>query len=498
MKKYITIAEHFKLNRTQYDLDFFDCYIKKDTPLFIDPWAIRCGDDDFSVSCYQKIQSVFERLIEYIKAEDKVKALDLLDNLHEPSETGLGFGKKTKNGSSVGKEKSEDIYNALKESKAVKTGYLNDLEDTALHIENISSDNISDIVTNIIRLDLMKYTEEQCDLYNIPMVETQTKVYWDETKKDFVQSNKKRSLVVDGKKILLVPKSVIRRGISISYSDFYKKGILEFEQARHYDARTSLCRTLKGKIVAKPYKKTLEEKDEYKLSRELVFKYIKEYPELLKEYKRKKSDRELNLVGNEDILKKQKRKNDLFESVENKIKRFSEIKPGPHEASNYHDHILDCLNTIFNDAGSDNYLSAPKKESSENQGRKKIDITFHNSSNNGFFSRLSNYGGLICAKIFFECKNYQHDIKNPEYDQLNGRFNNRESTIGYIVCRNIEDKTKVIETCKDFIANKNHYIFVLTDDDIILLLKAVLEKDRDLIINTILQSKMDEIIKVRA
>ncbi len=496
MKMKKTISEYFELGKTQYDLDFFDCFIKKDTPLFIDPWAIRCGDDDFSVDCYQKIQSVFERLINYIRKGNRDKALDLLDNLHEPSETGLGYGRKTKDGKSIGRKKSRAIYRKLKESKAVKSGYLNDLEDTALHIENIGNDNVSDIVTNIIRLDLIKYTQQQCDLYGIDMAETQTKIFWDESKRDFLQKNQERLLVVEGKKMLLVPKRVLRRHISINYADFYNKGILEFEQARHYDLRTALCRTLKDKSIAKPYKKTLKKDGRYNLSRELVFDYIKDRPTLLKEYKNKKSKVALNTVGNEDIIKKQRRKNEIQESITQKIKMFQKIKPGNQDADDYHEHILDCLNTIFNDPSSSNYLCGPKKEDPQNQGRKRIDITFHNSSDRGFFSRLSNYGRLFCAKILFECKNYSHDINNPEYDQMNGRFNNRESTIGYIVCRGIKNKKRALETCRDFVINRSVYVFVLTDKDIIVLLNAVLDRNRDEIINNFLQTKMDEIVQI--
>ncbi len=497
MKKQKTISDHFKLGKTQYELDFFDCYVANDTPLFIDPWAIRCGDDEFSVNCYQKIQSVFSRLIAYAKKGEKVKALDLLDNLHEPRETGLGYSKKNKQGASVGPLKSVEIYEALLKSRALKSGLLNDLEDTALHIDGIGADNISDIITNIIRYELIKYTQEQCDLYKIPMTVSQTKSFWDESSKDFIQSNGERLLIIDGKKILLVPKKVLRRDLLISYSDFYQKGILEFEQSRHLDLRTSLCRTLADKTLAEPYKKTLKEDPRYQLSRELVSEYIDSNPELLDKYKKGKLDKASNPVSNEGILSKQDRNIDLEKLINEKIEKLKKIPVGPKYATIYHEHIFDCLNTIFNDPGVDNYLSSPKKEDRENSGRKRIDITFHNSSTKGFFSRLSNYGGLFCAKILFECKNFSPDIANPEYDQMNGRFNNRTSTIGYIVCRNIADKVKSIETSKDFVANKSHYIMVLTDSDIVKLLKACLSKDRNIIIDMILEGKIQEILSVR-
>ncbi len=502
MKSRKTFSEYFKLNKTQYDLDFFDCYIYYDTPLFIDPWAIRCGEDDFSVSCYQKICSVFDRLIDYTNQKDKARAIDLLDNLHEPRETGLGYAKNGKEGSSIGREKSEKIYDALLKSKAVRSGQLIDLEDTALHIEGIGRDNVSDIVTNIIRYDLIKYTQEQCDLYNVRMTMTQTKIFWDEEEKDFIQKNEERLLLVDGKKVLLVPKRVIRKGLAINYSDFYNKTILEFEQGRHYDARTSLCRMLRDKknkkltILKPPYKKTLKEDGRYNLSRDLVFKYIDEYPKLLEEYKKGKIDNNIITVSNNEILEKQNKSKTLRESIEKKIKRFEELKPGEGDANNYHDHILDCLNIIFNDSIYANYLSAPKKEAPINQGRKKIDIKYHNSSVRGFFSRLSNYGNLFCAKILFECKNYTQDLKNPEYDQLVGRFNNRESTIGFIVCRNISNKNYALEKCRDFLKDGRGYVFILTDIDIIKLLQFIIDKKRDGLIDNFLELKMKELSQI--
>lgn len=498
MKKGKTISEYFDLKRTQYDLDFFDCFINEDTPLFIDPWAIRCGKDEFSENCYQKIHSVFSVLIEHIKNQDEIKALDLLDNLHEPSETGLGYTDRGKKGSAVGGKKSKDIYNILLKSKAVKTGLLKDLEDTALHIDGIGPDNISDIITNIIRYDLIKYTKEQCDFYDIETHETTTKTYWNEQKKDFDQGDEE-SLIVDGKKILLVPKKFLRKGLSINYSDFYNKGILEFEQARHWDARTSLCRTLKDKkgitrIVAPPYKKTL--KNKYPLSRGLVFKYINENPELLINYKNQKIEQHIKTISNDKIIQEQNKNYTLKDSIDQKIKKFSSIKPGKDQADEYHNHISDCLNLIFNDSTFDNYLNGFKKEYPQNERRKKVDIKFFNAGFKGFFSRLANYGNLFCAKIFFECKNFSHDLSNPEYDQMLGRFNKRESTIGYIVCRKIENKEASLKSCKDFLKNLGFYIFVLTDEDIISMLKALLGKDRDIIISDILQKKMDELIDI--
>ena len=493
-KKLKTVSERLSLNKSQYELDFFDSYVGRDTPLFIDPWSIRSSDDQFSSSCYRKIQSVFEKLIEYIKDNKKERALDLLDNLHEPRETALGYSFSGVDGSSIGREKSIKIYDKLKKSKAIKSGLLVDIEDTALHVEGIGPDNISDIITNIIRIDLIKYTQQQCDLYGIGTYPTTTKVYWDEQSQDFVQSQEKM-LFIDDKKVMLIPKKILRKRLSINYEDFYRKGILEFEQSRHLDLRTSLCRTLANETLAKPYKKTLKEDPRYKLSRDLVYKYIEDEPKVLEEYKQKIDSSKSNKTSNAGILKKQNKNINLEKEIEDKINALKQIKHGKGDATNYHNHIFDCLNIIFNEPKSANYLSSPIKEDRKyHDGRKRIDISFSNSSDGGFFSRLSNYGSMTCAQVFFECKNYTDDIDNPEYDQMSGRFNNRTSSIGFITCRSIGNLTKSLERCRDIVRDNRGYVIVLTNDDVIHLLGCAISENRDEDIDAFLEKKMKEII----
>lgn len=282
-KKSITISEKLKLNKEQYELDFVNIYLDKDLPLFIDPWAIRQWNDQVSINSHNLISHFFEYLLDLIKNQDKSNAINILDWLHEPSETNLGLSKKGK-WLAIWKWQANDIYEKLLASKAIKTWLISDLEDTALMIDWIKEDKISDIVTNIIRWELIKYTQNQCILHWINLRKnTITWFYWDIEKNDWI-SNRTDMLIIDNKPILLIPKHFVTKNLSINYDNFYNFDILEFEQRRHLDMGSSLCRSIKWEIKA-PFKNVIN--DEIKVNKkEYIYTFSKDNPEVLEEYKR--------------------------------------------------------------------------------------------------------------------------------------------------------------------------------------------------------------------
>jgi hypothetical protein len=74
-----------------------------------------------------------------------------------------------------------------------------------------------------------------------------------------------------------------------------------------------------------------------------------------------------------------------------------------------------------------------------NEGRKRIDILFNNSSEKGFFSRLVQLHKFLCPYVSVECKNYAEDPQNPELDQLQGRFSRKRGMVGFLVCRSVPE-----------------------------------------------------------
>ena len=132
------------------------------------------------------------------------------------------------------------------------------------------------------------------------------------------------------------------------------------------------------------------------------------------------------------------------------------------------------------------------KERPIHSGRGRIDIVFYNNAKKGFFNNLTSIHKIHCPYIFIECKNYNKDLIVKDFDQLTRRFSDKRGNFGFITCRKIQDKKKILQFCRYILNDKRGYVIVLEDDDLKNLLETKIENDKE--INTILQNKMDELL----
>ena len=456
MTKDIKISEFLNLWKAQPELDFVDIYIYKDVPLFLDPWAIRQSWDDFSNLCHNIISDYFESLLKKIRNWDKSWAMDMLSWLWEPQETHLWLSKDWFSWSWIWPDKARLIFEKLSESEAVKTWFLNDLEDTALMIEWIKEDNISDIVTNLLRFQLIKYTQEQCKMHSIELRKLPTWYYWNNSNEQW-ETSSEDMLVIEWKKIILVPKFFVRKTLTIDFQQYYNFDVLEFEQALHLDAWSSLCKTLRNWKRKPPSKNALKEYHPEN-KKQYVYEFTKKNPKVLEDFKKKKSD--LNTIISSIEIDDSVNEKEIIENI---ITKLSLLWTWKSEAYEYEKIVWSILEIVFYP-----YLFSPKIHYKIIDWLKIIDICYENSANVWFFNDITK-AKIACRKIYFECKNYSWDIKNPELDQLNWRFSDKVTEIWFIVCRNINNKSDY-EKRVNFYTKQQHYIISLEDGDLINLL----------------------------
>lgn len=220
-------SEYFSLDLSQPELDFVDVSNEYDLPVYVDPYAIEIRDDIWAAEASEHIRSFFKQVLEALKDHNTARAVNLMDNLHEPQETFLGVSVGPPRGRGVGRGQAQQLIAAMRQSKAFVSGILSDLSEMALYVEGIDKDKISDLTTNIIRGLLADYTAEQCELYEIPTSRYSGPPMWDRHRKNWV--SKELFLPrIDEQPVLLVPKYIVRRRLSLDSQEFYNKQITDF------------------------------------------------------------------------------------------------------------------------------------------------------------------------------------------------------------------------------------------------------------------------------
>lgn len=451
-------SEIFNLNLEQPQLDFVDITPAIDTPLFIDPFAISIKGDSWSQICHEHIAHFFQTALDHIRAGRASQARIMLNGLSEPNETCLGFSQGQPSGRGVSGKQALDLYESLARSQAAKTGMLEELAECDLFVEGIARDKISDITTNIIRRLLIEYTQAQCELHGIELLGTYpTGRFWDIENRCW-RSDYVPLPVVDGKRIILVPKYSVRRKMAINAQEYYSHHILRFIQDEEFENNSTLVRVLANGERRPPYKKTLKEK--FPFSKDFIATFSQNNPEVLAGYKELYSQME----GAEGPPRNRDLDEDFDEVLFSKAlqNRLQEISKGSDEAEDYHRFIVGALEFIFWPN-----LIYPRKETPIHGGRKRIDITYTNASKGGFFYRVHTAHEIASNMIMVECKNYSKDPANPELDQLSGRFSINRGKLGMLLYRDAKNYEQICKRCKDTASDGRGFILPLGDEQVL-------------------------------
>lgn len=476
-------SDYFRISKDQSQLDFVDIPLDTDIELYVDPYALHVSPVDWLRQCGNLVANYFEVLIQALQAKDRTRAMSLLSNLREPNETRLGQSKGKPSGRGWGPRQATQLYDLLSKSKAVSSGRLRDLEDFELLVPGIGSDKVSDLAINVIRGELAAYTKEQCDLYGIATELAPAGVFWNPEEQRW-ESQFAHLPIYEDLGVLLVPKVAVRRHLVPDPKEFYDRFVLRFLEAEHLNARSSLVYTLKN---GNPKVNLGELRAKYPLSKEYLFDFSESNPDVLKSYKKTLPEKAEVVIANESIEGRQwvMRSIDHGESALD----LQTIPVGQTDAPRYHTFMVGALTKIFYPE-----LTRPTKEQQVDDGRKRIDILFHNSSTKGFFSRLVNSHRYFAPYISVECKNYTEDPKNPELDQLLGRLTRKRGFVGILTCRRVEDKTLMLKRCRDVVNNDDKRLILALDDDDICTLLELVEAHQEKKVDEYLENRLKEIL----
>jgi len=452
------VSEYYRLGLSQPSLSFVDVDIYGDTRLFISPRALRLLEDEWGDECVSLVQNFFSTVLGHIKAGRTEQAIGLMKVLREPNETHLGLSKGNARGRGLGTKHAADLWHALSQSKAAKTGLMKDLEDTVLLVPGVDVDIVSDITTNIIRRPLIEFTQQICLEHKIPLeAQVDSGPLWHPLKKCW-ETKYVQLPVTDGGKLLLVPKVIVRINLEYDVQKYFRHYILEHLKGVEEAAHTALVRTIKKTGEKRVYKTDLVKK--YGDGKTAAIEQTLQHPEVLEKYRsdHKEPVPPLNHVQIAEISGSEQPDWDAL------LAATIILEHGNACADQYEKAVEGLLSALFYPS-----LSNPKRQTEIHQGRKRIDITYTNTATRGFFQWLGQH--YPAAHVFVECKNYGAEIGNPELDQLSGRFSPSRGRFGLLICRQFKNKALFAKRCKDTAVDGRGFVVALDDKDLEALVK---------------------------
>jgi hypothetical protein len=123
-------------------------------------------------------------------------------------------------------------------------------------------------------------------------------------------------------------------------------------------------------------------------------------------------------------------------------------------------------------------LVYPRKEQEIHEGRKRIDIVMENTARSGPFADLSLIRRYPATYVAFECKNYGREVGNPEIDQLSSRFSRGRGKVGFLCCRQFEDRDRFVMRYRDTFRDDRALMLPLEDETVLRWLDLVRQNRR--------------------
>jgi len=248
MKKHISeLLNHSRTGHNHFE--FVDINVLNDQALFIDPCLIEIQRGRWYDDATNLLDNFFNKFYEAYRNNDLNKKLELLSCAREINYTKLGYG----NGANGHGNTAEGLLETFKnlEKLTMNIPSITKAMDLPVTIPGFNEDGLSDMITNILHLQLNEFTLEQLAITNVKPNSEDTFNTW-----DIATSSWKKVTSpcyrFENKKILLTPKHIVRKKYLFGANQFLMRVILE--RAKKATAYTNP----KGKIRYRTTKKELK------------------------------------------------------------------------------------------------------------------------------------------------------------------------------------------------------------------------------------------------
>lgn len=251
MKNKKHISKLLKYPETGHShFDYVDINVLDDQELFIDPCLIEVHHDIWCKNAIKIMDDFFDNFYKAYRNNDNEKKLILLSHASEINYTKLGYGKGDNGHGNTAEGLIKDFKNL--EGLAARIPFISKAMDLPVIVSGFNEDGLSDMITNILHLQLNEYTLEQLAIAGVNPNSEDTFNTWNVTNSMWKQVTYP-CYRYEGNKILLTPKRIVRKKYLFGANQFLMRVILERAK------KESAYINNKGKTCYRTSKKDLKE-----------------------------------------------------------------------------------------------------------------------------------------------------------------------------------------------------------------------------------------------
>lgn len=217
------LTDHFGIYKAQAELDFAIQFLSEDIPLYVDPFLLWKSPSQQDQALHTAITNSFNHLNFLTKKGRVDDAVEILIELSECAEVGLGVSK-TRKGVRIGKNQAEQVLQLFADIPEYGEFGFTHFEAIQLYVDGISKDRVSDLACSFIKSFLIDYTIDQCESLGIPLEDTVVhSVYnYQKNELDADESVKLPVNPLTKDAIIFTPKRWLRFAPWISYEDYFQ------------------------------------------------------------------------------------------------------------------------------------------------------------------------------------------------------------------------------------------------------------------------------------
>jgi hypothetical protein len=217
------LTDHFGVHKSQAELDFVIQFLDEDLPLYVDPFLLWKSPSQQDQALHTSIINSFNHLNLLSKKNNVESAVDILIELSECKEVGLGLSR-ARRGMRIGREQAVQVIQLFSAIPEYSQFGFTHFEVIQLYVSGISKDRISDISCSYLKSFLIDYTFEQCETEGIPTQRVNLESVYNYRSNSFDRIVNAHLPVnpLNGEAIIFTPKRWLKYTPWINYEDYFK------------------------------------------------------------------------------------------------------------------------------------------------------------------------------------------------------------------------------------------------------------------------------------